>query len=383
MRATLCVALLLLTGTAFTQAAETDDWKLEVLHLKNGRTLRGLIAQDTPQTIRFEIVRPQPGRPTVHFLTTVPRSEIKQIDALPAKERAAVVARLQNLNPPGQVEDLRLRRLELKPAFLQVIGFERKKALSYFADHFELTSNANEEIVRRTALRLEQVFTAYAHFFPPANRPVKTNTMPTIVLFQSAAEYQATLKGRNIFNPAHYEPANNELYAGAELHALGDKLEELRKHRGQELERIKRQELDILKLPKGEVRDRAQQQLQEARRELTAAADRNEELFRQATRALFHSLQHEAFHAYLGSFVFPSDKGELPRWLNEGLAQIFETAIGKDGVLQLGTPDPARLELAQAAVGRGELVPLMELVKAGSGPFVLPHGQDRQTAERY
>src|SRR6516225_9397706 len=58
---------------------------------------------------------------------------------------------------------------------------------------------------------------------------------------------------------------------------------------------------------------------------------KNDGLFKEATRHLFQTLYHEAFHAYLVNFVYPPEDGEAPRWLNEGLAQIFETAIVEAG----------------------------------------------------
>ena len=66
---------------------------------------------------------------------------------------------------------------------------------------------------------------------------------------------------------------------------------------------------------------------------------------------LFTRLYHEAFHAYLGTFVYPAQGGSLPIWFNEGLAQIFETAIVEVGELRVGHADPVRLVAVRAVLG--------------------------------
>src|SRR5208283_1264672 len=98
-------------------------------------------------------------------------------------------------------------------------------------------------------------------------------------------------------------------------------------------------------------------QLLEARQAIASANTTNEELFQKATQQLFQTLYHEAFHAYLANFVFPPSEGTVPRWLNEGLAQIFETALVEAGELRVGHITPIRLTNIQEAVKKGEVVP--------------------------
>jgi hypothetical protein len=379
-RLALALTLGLSTWT-LAQSNGNGEWKTEHLTLKNGRTYAGLMLKEPAEEIVFQVVKRKPGRAPVVFSARFPRSEIKRLDKLTGKEREELIGRINGLTAAGSLEDPRLKYPELKPAVF--VGSERKDGLRYESDHFELFSNAGEDVVRRAAARLEQVYAAYTFHLPPVNRPAKPNTTTRIYLFQSLPEYQAVLKGRNIFNPAFYDSAANEIICAAELKPLAKQLDEVRRHQADQLERLKKQEAEVGRLPKGEVQDRARQQLQDARRELAAAGSRNEELFRVATRQLFHSLYHEAFHAYLANFVFPPDKGEVPRWLNEGLAQIFETAITDGNELNVGQVDPARLELAKALANKGALAPLAELLKSSSAQFVVAHGQDRQAADRY
>ena len=158
--------------------------------------------------------------------------------------------RLKALDPTGKVEDQRVKSLELKPGQLE-IGGRKRECFSYTSDHFELISNARADIVRRAAVRLEQIYAAYTHFLPPRRRPTRKRPMPSfhrsttaIILIQSQAGYQTWLrnKGRNILNPAFYDAASNEVVCASELQQLGEKLEQTRKEHERQLERIQRQE---------------------------------------------------------------------------------------------------------------------------------------------
>jgi hypothetical protein len=363
----------LLVACAAPALAANGDAKFDVLVAKNGKSYQGAVVEETPADVRFQIVQRKAGRPTVVFQVSFPRGEIKKLDKLPGKEREELLSRIAALNPVEEMAGL------LNAAFFEANdkrGFE--KGLRYESDYFSLASKANEEIVRRTAFRLEQIYAAYAFYLPPVAQPAKLNRVTTIVLLQSVAEYDKKVKGQ--FNPAvyHNTAGDNNIVAGSELEELGKRLAEVRRGHAELLERIKKQEAEINKLPKGEVQKRAREQLPQARQEIAEANQRNEELFRQSTRLLFRTLYHEAFHAYLANFAFPPSRGEVPRWLNEGLAQVFEEAYG-DGELQVGRIEPARLEKAQAA----ELVPLADLVRSAPAQFVVAHGQERQTADRY
>ena len=105
--------------------------------------------------------------------------------------------------------------------------------------------------------------------------------------------------------------------------------------------------------------------------------------FEEARHRLFRTLYHEAFHAYLAGYVYPPGDADVPRWLNEGLAQIFETAIVEAGELRVGHADAERLARVQAAVRKGEQVALADLLKSGAKQFVVAHGSDREVADRY
>jgi hypothetical protein len=372
------LTLLALLGYAWlASAAANGDLKLETVHAKNGKSYQGLVVEETPDEVRLEFVKRKAGRPSVAFFTSIPRAEIKKIDKLSAKEHDELAARLQAIDPIEEIAG------QLKPAVF--VGADRKDGLSYASDHFLLISNASDDIVRRAAVRLEQLYAAFNYYLPPEGRPEKPNTTTTILLVQSLAEYQAMLKsqGRVVFNPAYYDAGRNEIVAASDLQPLGKQFAELRRGHEALLEQLKKQEAELAKLPKGEVQKRARQQLQQSRQEIAQANNQNEELFHKATQQLFRTMAHEAFHAYLANFVFPPNDGEVPRWLNEGLAQIFEEAGLEGGGLRVGQVESARLDKAQAVVRNGELVSLPELLRSSPSQFVVAHGHDRRSADRY
>jgi hypothetical protein len=100
-------------------------------------------------------------------------------------------------------------------------------------------------------------------------------------------------------------------------------------------------------------------------------------------RRLFQRLYHEAFHAYLGTFVYPGKDNHLPVWFNEGLAQVFETAIVEAGELRIGHADEERLKAAREALEKGTLPSLADLLKSGPRDFQVAHTAEQLTSDRH
>ena len=374
------VATLLALAGALSSAEPNGDWKLDVVRLKTGVVLKGLVVDETKTEVIFKNVRPRrTGYPTVVIDITLPKSEVDRLDKLAGKERDDLKARILALDQRDTEQ--RLKELELRPAYW---AESRKEGLSYASEHFLLIANASDSIARRAAYRLEQIYGAYATYLPPVRRPAKPNTTTTILLVQSIADYQAMLKaqGRDIFNPAFYDAGRNEVVCASELTQLGEQLEKIRREHEQLWERIRMQSAEAVKLPKGEVRDRALEQIKQARDNIMKASAKNEELFNVATRQLFQTLCHEAFHAYLANFVYPAEQFTVPRWLNEGLAQVFETALLETGELRLGHVPEVRLNRVKELLDKGELVPLADLLKSTPQQFIVA-GPDRRAADRH
>jgi hypothetical protein len=360
--------------------AAEDDWKYDVVHLKNGHTLRGLLVEQTPAVIQFRCVSRKPGSHTLVIPETLQRAEVSSVELLPDRERETLAARLRALDPTGKGEAQRMASLELTSVPWGKGG--NGKALRYESTHFVLGSDAPEDVVRRAAVQLEQVFAAYVRFLPPRAR----GGQPTaILLAQSLGEYQALLKeqGRVLLNPALYDPRRNQIVCGTDLRQLGEQLERTRRRHQQLLREAKEREAELNRLFKGQVPAQLLRPIHEVRADVDRVNRQNDEQFQAATRQLFGVLYHEAFHAYLANFVYPPDEASVPRWLNEGLAQVFETAFVEAGELRVGHADKARLTQAQAALARGELVPLRELLRSGPGQFVVQHASEQRNSDRY
>jgi hypothetical protein len=372
-----CAALLgLALPLAAEPAAPTGAWKLEVLHLKNGRTVRGLVVSETPATVQFQDVRQSPGRPTHTFFTRYARDEVESIERLSPKEHEQLAARVQGLDPEGKGVKKWELELELKPA---PWGKQPAGALAYRAEHFVLISDAREDIVRRAAVRLEQIYGAYARFLPPR----RTAGEPTTIrLVQSLQEYQAILRERHrsLSNPGFYDPERNEILCASDLERLGDELQRVRETHQRLLKELKQQEADLRRLYHGAPPVPLLRAIAETRERIAEVDKSNDGKFKLATDRLFQLLYHEAFHAYLANFVYPPS--DVPRWLNEGLAQIFETALVEAGELRVGHADADRLQRVKAAVRGKELVPLDELLRAGPRQFIVAHASDQRVSDR-
>lgn len=378
-RAVLGVLLVLAQPVAVP--AQNGEWKLDVLRLRNGKVLKGLLVEETPDGVRFQCVRQSPGKRTFVFSPAVffP-AEIDRIDKLAPRERDELTTRLKALDSSGDGERQRMSDLELQAA---PWGDQPRGGLAYRSEQFELVSNANDEIVRRAAVRLEDIYAAYTSHLPPRS----PNSKPTrIVLVESVAEYQKMVKdgGTNILNPAFFDRTHNQVYCASDLQKMGKDLALMREAFAERRKDLDSLEAELDKLyGKGKVPVSFRQPILESRRKLVAAAAANEQAFGQATQHLFQVLYHEAFHAYLDNFVYPPEQTEIPRWLNEGLAQIFESAIVEAGELRVGHADENRLTRAKNCLRGGGLVPLADLLRAGPREFLVQHGGDKQAADRH
>ncbi|HEY1192311.1 MAG TPA: hypothetical protein VGE74_32100 [Gemmata sp.] len=393
MRAALFFTLVLLgTATAQPDAQPPglSQWPFDEVTLTNGSELRGLVLVELPDGIEFRSVSRPPGRPTVTLTSFLSNKEIAKVKKMTDKERALLKEKLAELDPTGEGERKRMESLELVPAdWPQKPG----AAKMYDSDHFVLVSTGSEELTRRSAVRLEQIYTAFARFLPPT---VKHGKQTKIWLATDPEEYRAITGGAKILNPALYDAARNRILCGSDLTRLGNELQSARVYHAQQLAGLDRYEAGIRKLFKGEELNRHLRAVAVERKRVFVADVNNGVKFDTATgKLLFALLYHEAFHAYVSTFVYPPLKpaqvkagegtGELPRWLNEGLAQVFETAVVEAGELRADHPDKERLVRAKEWLrGKpgGPLVPLGDILVTGRDAFLASHSDQRTVSDR-
>jgi hypothetical protein len=372
----------LLVSVSLFLAAQPGDpdhaWKFDVIRHKNGAVFRGLILGETPAAVRFQIVRRQPGRPTVLLNTTFSRAEIDTVERLPDAERERLKERLRDLDPIGQTEKERMEQLVLEPIPWSARPDAGRR---YRSDHFVLESDAAELVVRRAAVRLEQIYAGYERYLPPRS----AGQVTTVLLFQSRAGYEARLRaeGLRFVNLACFDPATNRVLCASDLEQLGERLDAVRRRHQQLRTDLDKQEAALMKLYRGRELMRHLEPIRDTRKRVDAADRQNEGIFDQATQRLFAILYHEAFHAYLAGWVYPAPRPELPRWLNEGLAQIFETAFLEAGELRVGHADRDRLQRVKEAVRGNGLVSLDRLLRSGPNDFLAAHAADKAVTDQY
>jgi hypothetical protein len=166
---------------------------------------------------------------------------------------------------------------------------------------------------------------------------------------------------------------------GSDLERAADELAKVQEHHRTLLNDLKERRKALNEAYRGKVPREVVAPLLAAKKQVDLSEKRNAEAFARVRERLFQRLYHEAFHAYLGNFVYPG-KG-FPRWFNEGLAQVFETAVVEAGELRVGHVDPERLK----ALGRVKLklVPLRRLLSSGAEGFLIKHHSDEQVSNEY
>jgi hypothetical protein len=123
--------------------------------------------------------------------------------------------------------------------------------------------------------------------------------------------------------------------------------------------------------------------LREQRWQMLAALTDNEALLEQQKAGFFVVLAHEAAHAFLDIAVFPQHAQAMPRWLNEGIAQLFENVFVDDGQAYWGRPDAERLRAAQQLLRRKEWPGLSEVLQDDPSRFKVGHLTQTLQADRH
>jgi hypothetical protein len=399
LRLAVSLSLLLgaLSAAAPAQAPPTDSpgrWHLETLVLKSGAKYHGLIQSQSEAEYDFaEIVQP-PGRPMYAVVRGIPRAAVARVDRLDADGHNDLASRFSRFRYKAVIEAGRIEQVELREEMRDGVAHQ-----VYDGPWFMVASTSDAERTRQCIVRIEQIFLAYRTLLPPR---IKEPQPLFVTLFGSLDDYRGRLRRLDLSldNAAFYSPRERSILAGSDLNLFAERLAQIRKEHDGVKENYVRLDVEYAKslallnaeLKAGgfsddeaaaEIRLRKAGWKAEMEQALAANAQRqrtNEQKFADVTRQMFARLYHEAFHAYLDTFVYPHDSHHVPRWLNEGLAQVFETGQLDGDSLRIDAPDRERLVRLREDLAAQPL-PLAQLLTAQEREFLGPH--DDTSSQRH
>lgn len=372
---------------------------MERLVLKDGREFFGLIEATSPSAVEFmEIHRPQ-GKPMYLVIRPIERSAVQSIHRLPDKERELLEQRIHSFKNRARIEGRRMESVPLKQVNLDGMRFYQSEG-----DWLQLESTTSEELTRRITVRLEQILLAFRQVLPPRRKPEAGKTMH-LKVFGTSDQYYQYLRDQKIDlrNLAYYDASRNLVVAGSDINRFADQLSAVRRqHEKLQAEQAAqtaalpeqlRELNEQLESSGVDAKERrriltaAQQRLQKQQAELDrkiAAADRkNAALLDEIVEQMLRRLYHEAFHAYLENYVYERSRYDVPRWLNEGLAQVFESGRLEADTLRIDAPLPSVLAQLQSDLRSSRPLSVAEVLSANPTVFLVPHRSGGTASTRH
>ncbi len=370
--------------------SRVGGWQLESLTRSDGTRYAGLILSEGGCEWEFaEIVQP-PGRPMFAVIRPLDPAEIASVERLEGAPRRQLQDRFARFRARARIEAGRMRDVQLEPA-----DTEQGPGWTYPGTWFRLESTADEEMTRRTVVRVEQIFRAYRQVLPALREP---NQAVKITLFGEMQQYRRVLEDWNldIANPAFYSPSHNRIVVGTDLNVFSQRLQQIRDQHAAVRRKYEQwaetfptrlaevaSELRTRGYDAGEIeletrarRAAWEREFATALSRLEVAERRNSARFAEVTRQSLARLYHEAFHAYVENYVYPRDSHPMPKWLDEGLAQIFETAQLDGDTLRIDAPDPVRLAQLRELLQESATGGIAKLLNAPDDQFLTLHEGD-------
>lgn len=376
--------------------ANDDSLPLERVEVEGHPPYDGLIESEDENWITLIQIQRRPGRPMHLVIRTIDRhhATVHHIDP---DKRVELQSQIVQFRKHAEIEAGRMDAVSLVP-----LAADGRRYRHYAGKWFSLDSTADESNTRRVIVRAEQIFAAYRQILPPRATPAKP---PRIIVFGSMDDYYAYLAHLKlkIQNRACFLEVRNLVLAGTELtrvsailakytadnDILAKKVAELEKQLSARLRKMsagmKQQGLSDKEIANALTRERRkfEEQTRNVRGQLAAANRAIAGIFNQNTQQTFVRLYHESFHAYLRNYVYPLRGSDIPYWLNEGLAVMFEGGILEGNTLRIDAPNAAVMKKLKADLESSEPMPLEKLLEAGQREFLLTGEVAPAEVDRY
>ena len=373
-----------------------DGWRLERVVLADGTAYAGLIERADAEYVFLRQVLRQPGRPMHLIGRRLLRRDVARIERLPQAAHQELARRIDEHVRRLGIEAGAMKHIELRSLDERAPG-----GWFYRGPWFQVESRADEETTRRAIVRIEQAFAGFRRLLPPRLEPARPLV---IVLCGSTAEYRERLDqaGLRIVNPAVYLADKNTILAATDVDRYADQVRQIRAAHDEQrrgLDALRQKLADQLERERRELAARGVEPseirkfLARTRRQFDVEIAAHEQQLAQFDRrnlALFDKLMqrtlarlfHEAFHAYLGGWVFPPAEYDVPGWLNEGLAQVFESGLFEAGTLRLDAPQAEWLARLQTDLRGRDHLPLIEILEADAREFLVAHDAPGDSSAR-
>ncbi|HYG76994.1 MAG TPA: DUF1570 domain-containing protein [Planctomycetota bacterium] len=392
-------------GAVTKDAAELRD----VLKLKNGDEHRGLLVSEDNKEIVFDLV--MSGKNVSKIMlsrTTFSKDEVADLKKITDQERSAARTYIATAEDQARKDSILEKEVVLEEVMLPALKDANKqvRGKKIELEHFTIISNAGDDFLKRAAFRLNKVFNAYKQYFGVDRN---TGKKVTVLIYGSMANYYADA-GQGIKNPAFYAPDHKLICAGVDIAKYEAQIAQIRAHhkdltsqltewkikvnnaRSQVQQAVSRARDQINAGGKGTTAagqaamDRISQQqrdwqvqigqhekvVNDLQAQIEALNRRNDIVFNEYTQAMFATLYHEGFHAFLDNFLMPEGLSrQVPRWLNEGLAQYFEVSRIEADRLILGQDSRERLALLRKFKNENALIPLDKFATAGQSDYIV------------
>jgi len=373
-------------------------WPMERVSLNDGRSYFGLILDAGEDAIEMLEIRRPPGKPMFGVVLPIEREQIATVQRLAPQQREQLRKRFEQFKNRMQFEARRMDSVQLL-----LLQEPDGNVLQYRGKWFELASRAGVQTTRLLAVRLEQRLMAFRQLLPPRVEVDDAERLQ-IRVFGTEEEYAHSLRARGVplRNPAYYHRSQNLIVAGSDVKRyLQENKEAEQQHRQVRvqlelerqrlplyLEQLKRELSAADSIPENwiQIRVAAERRLDEEARQLSidlrAAERHNAQVVEEELNRMLRRLYHEMFHAYLESYVYPNEQSEVPLWLDEGLAQVFESGRFEADSLRLDAPDADKLARLQADLASDRPLRLSMLLKADAARFLTRHADSGGEAVR-